>query len=119
MDKVLVVEDEPSVSMLISLVLEDEGYEVQVASDGQEALDSVKRTMPDLILLDSNLPGMEGSEFSRQFRTEYGGQVPIVVISASDDAWKFSDSIPGAVLVRKPFDLDTLLRTVRRWTRKK
>ncbi len=66
MASVLVVDDEPAIRDLLTLILEGDGYEVRHASDGAEALLAAERQPPDVILLDMSLPGVDGAEVARQ-----------------------------------------------------
>lgn len=66
MSNVLIVEDEKPLAAAYQAILEKHGYNVSVAYDGAEALDTVKATMPDLILLDMRMPKMNGIEFLRE-----------------------------------------------------
>lgn len=81
--KVLVVEDERDVRMLLRLLLEDEGYAVVEARDGLEAVDRFRSEAPDLVLLDLRLPGQSGFEVCRILRAET--DAPIVMVTAQDD----------------------------------
>jgi DNA-binding response OmpR family regulator len=62
---ILVVEDEPSIAEVVSLYLRRAGFEVQVLSDGKAALASMERLMPDLLILDLMLPGLDGLQITR------------------------------------------------------
>lgn len=114
--RVLVIDDDPDLLALVASVLEDEGYEVRTAPDGREALVSVESAMPDVILLDLKMPVMSGPEFAQAFRARYDSRVPIVVLTAADDARKRAAEIHADGLISKPFDLDELIDTVRRHT---
>lgn len=111
---VLVVDDEEEILSLVSMLLQDEGYVVETAANGQEGLDKLERELPHLILLDMKMPVMDGWQFAREFRARYDDQTPIVVITAADDARKRAEEIGAADWVGKPFDLDTLATTVGR-----
>ncbi|MGI5836393.1 MAG: response regulator [Chloroflexota bacterium] len=111
---VLVVDDEWDLQELISIVLRQEGYGVARAADGGDALKSVERSMPDLILLDMKMPGVDGWSFASEFRKKHGFHVPIVVLTASEDAKESADEIGANDWLGKPFDLDRLVSTVRR-----
>ena len=104
---VLVVDDEPDVRTVLSHVLADEGYEVQVAADGQEALEITARESPDVIVTDVRMPRVDGIELVRRLRA--GGQnQPIVIVSAHYAAV----DLPGVRFVPKPFDLDHIVEAV-------
>lgn len=113
--KVLVVDDDQSLVGLISAVLEGEGYLVQAASNGQEALDCVVETRPDLILLDLGMPVMDGWTCCRSLRQSSAtSDIPVIIMSA--------DGVESAVRVdlgvehflSKPFELDSMLMCIRR-----
>jgi two-component system alkaline phosphatase synthesis response regulator PhoP len=68
MADVLVVDDEPDVRMLVAMALEDSGLTVRQASDGPAALTSIEASVPDVVVLDVNMPGMDGHEVVRRLR---------------------------------------------------
>lgn len=113
MTRVLVVEDEESFSDALSFMLRREGYEVLVASDGNEALATFDKHGADLVLLDLMLPGLAGTEVCRQIRTH--SAVPIIMLTAKDGE---VDKVVGLELgaddyVTKPFSSRELLARVR------
>ncbi len=80
--KILVVDDEKPISDIVKYNLENEGYEVITAFDGQEALDKVDEDNPDLILLDLMLPVIDGLEVARTIRKTK--DTPIIMLTAKD-----------------------------------
>src|SRR3989337_452631 len=78
--KILVVDDEETMVRSLSTLLTEEGYEVAVAMDGAQALETARAELPDLILLDVMLPGIDGMEVCRQIRT--WSTVPIIMLTA-------------------------------------
>ena len=82
MTRVLIVEDEESFSEALSFMLRKEGFDVEVAGDGNRALEAFERNGADLILLDLMLPGLSGTEVCRQIRV--GSSVPIIMLTAKD-----------------------------------
>lgn len=114
---VLVVEDDWNIQSLIVLILEDEGYRVETAANGLQGLNAVERSLPDLILLDMNMPVMNGWEFAQVFHARFDSQVPIVAVTASTDARQAAEDIGAVDFIGKPFELDTLVRVVRRHMR--
>jgi CheY-like chemotaxis protein len=83
--RILVVDDDPSIRDLLSLVLQDEGYDVRTAADGPEALDVLGRCPPSLIVLDLMMPGMDGFEFVSKVRRKQQWQaIPIAVLTAKE-----------------------------------
>jgi DNA-binding response OmpR family regulator len=110
--RVLVVEDDPVLTRVLSDNLAFEGFEVRAVSDGNRALGVAKEFAPDLILLDMNLPGRSGLELCEVWRR--GSRTPIIVLTANGQK---SDKIRGLQLgaddyVTKPFDLEELLARV-------
>ena len=84
---VLVVDDEYAARTIAELVLKSEGYDVVLAKNGQEALECAKRLHPHLILLDYNMPGMDGLEVCRHLRQESCfDEIPIVFLTGMDSA---------------------------------
>ena len=82
MTKILIVEDEESVLDPLELLLTKEGFSIETARDGREALEKFAKTNPDLILLDLMLPEISGTEVCRQIRIK--SQVPIIMLTAKD-----------------------------------
>ena len=109
----LVVDDEPDLRDLIAVILEDAGYQVMTARDGNDALARVAEAMPALILLDMRMPGMNGWEFAAAFRGRHGRAAPIVVLTAARDARRLAEEIDAEGYLDKPFQIDSLLSTVR------
>jgi CheY-like chemotaxis protein len=113
---ILVVDDDSDILSLIVMLLEGEGYTVETAHNGREALQRVEQHLPDLILLDMNMPVMNGWEFARQFHARGSGQVPIVVLTAAEDARQRAAEIDATGWVGKPFDLEELFDAVQKYT---
>ena len=80
---VLVIEDEAKISEVLRLYLEKDGYQVDVAADGDAALDLFRRKEPDLLILDLNLPRLDGMEVCRRLRSQ--STVPIIMLTARDE----------------------------------
>lgn len=83
MKKILIIEDEPSIMKLLTYNLEQEGYEVETAMDGQEGLELALNKTYDMILLDLMLPSKDGMEICRELRQEKV-EVPIIMLTAKD-----------------------------------
>jgi two-component system response regulator RegX3 len=113
MTRVLVVEDEESFSDALSYMLRREGYEVEVADTGPDALTAFERSGADLVLLDLMLPGLSGTEVCRELRSR--SKVPIIMVTARDTE---VDKVVGLELgaddyVTKPFSSRELIARVR------
>lgn len=81
--KILVVDDDPAISEMLTIVLEAEGFEAKPVTDGLEAIPAFRSYQPDLILLDLMLPGMSGVDICKEIRKE--SAVPIVMLTAKTD----------------------------------
>ncbi|BAU33243.1 response regulator transcription factor [Microcella alkaliphila] len=113
MTRILIVEDEASLSEPLSYLLTREGYETQVAADGVEALIEFDRAGADLVLLDLMLPGIPGTEVCRELRQR--SSVPIIMLTAKDSE---VDIVVGLELgaddyVTKPYSTRELLARIR------
>src|SRR3954466_12913694 len=116
MARVLVIDDEPDVVRLILKVLSGRGHVVQTSRDGASALLRVKLEAPDVILLDSDVPKIDGAEVCRQIKTNPATQqIPIVMMTSSyiDIYDVGSEGGPDAFVVR-PFARDVLANVVDR-----
>jgi two-component system KDP operon response regulator KdpE len=113
MSRVLVVDDEPQIRRALSINLRARGYDVDLAPDGERALDVAARNHPDVVVLDLGLPGIDGVEVIRGLRG--WSQVPIVVLSVRDaEGDKVAALDAGADdYVTKPFGMDELLARLR------
>ncbi len=83
-NKVLVVDDEASLVELCRIILENAGYAVRGAINGRDALKSIQEEMPDVVLLDVMMPGMDGIEVCRQIRTHYEIERPHILMYTAD-----------------------------------
>ena len=113
MTRILIVEDEPSLSEPLAFLLEREGYEISLAEDGPAALAEFDRAGADLVLLDLMLPGLPGTEVCRELRTR--SSVPIIMLTAKDSE---VDIVVGLELgaddyVTKPYSTRELLARIR------
>ena len=77
---ILVVDDDPNISRLEQLYLEKEGYEVRVAANGNDAIETFRKLPPDLVLLDVMLPGADGYEVLKTIRK--GSEIPVIMVTA-------------------------------------
>jgi len=112
--KVLVVEDDADLAMLVALVLRAEGFTVELADNGKVALERLERGPADLIVLDMKMPVMNGQEFVRAYRARYATGVPIIVVTAAENARRRAREVGADAWLGKPFDPDALVALVRR-----
>jgi two-component system response regulator RegX3 len=113
MTRLLVIEDEPSISEPLAYMLEKEGFEVAIAATGPAGIEEYERTGADLVLLDMMLPGLSGTDVCKALRQS--GNVPIIMVTARDSE---VDKVVGLELgaddyVTKPFSHRELLARIR------
>lgn len=113
-ESVLVVEDDPDLAEALQLILEARGYEVALAANGLEGLDSIASHMPTVIVLDMVMPIMDGWAFARELDARYARRPPILVVSAAENARARAAEIHADAVLAKPFDVGVLVHTVRR-----
>ncbi len=114
--KILAVDDEPNILLSLEYILEQEGYDVHVARDGEEALEVAARVRPDLILLDVAMPRRDGYEVCRLLRQrEDLASVRVLMLTAKGQPLERKKGLEvGAdVYVTKPFSADDLLEKIR------
>ena len=109
--RVLVVDDEDTIRDTVAEALLDEGYVVDRAADGAEALRMLEQTPADLVLLDMRMPVLDGWGFARAVQ-ERGLTIPIVVMTAAQNARRWADEIGARACLPKPFLHDDLYRVV-------
>jgi two-component system OmpR family response regulator len=110
---VLVVDDDPAIRGLVGDALRNEGYVVDLAAHGREALDAMRTRRPATVVLDLMMPVMDGFSFLESCHLEQlCDDVPIVVITAVPEALDRVQSMPVHACIAKPFDLAELVRTV-------
>ena len=110
--RILVVDDEPDFAGIVQQNLEKEGFEVEVAYDGEEGLEKVQANPPDAIVLDVMMPGMNGFEVCRQLKTEMSTQeIPVIFMTAfTETIDKIKGFQVGAVdYITKPFQIEEVL----------
>ena len=121
---ILIVDDEPDILATLQFRVEQEGFEVRVARDGISALESVRSSPPDLVLLDVMLPGENGYRISKQIREdEEKGElphIPIILLTARDLSSEperekmFLNFSAADEMLCKPFDMPLLLEHIHR-----
>jgi CheY-like chemotaxis protein len=108
---ILVVDDDPSVRAMLHMALEAEGYRVEMATNGREALARISRQRPSLVLLDLQMPELDGWQVQQQLRA-WQIDIPVVFMTAGLRARFEAEQHQAAGYLAKPFDLDTLYETL-------
>ena len=115
MAKILIAEDEKDIRDLIAFTLRFAGHEVELASDGAEALTLARSTYPDLVMLDVRMPKMTGYDACRAMKADPGlSAVPVVFVSAKGQESEIEEgySVGAARYILKPFTPDALVEAV-------
>ena len=117
---ILVIDDEADLRETLSIILNEEGYEVMSAGNGAEALDRLRSgAPPSLILLDLMMPVMNGWQFRAEQRQDPQlARIPVVIISADAGVETKAAPLEVADCLKKPLELATLLRTIERHCQK-
>jgi len=111
----LVVDDDPEVRRLTESLLTAHGYHVVVAAHGKDGLQRLRERCPDLIVLDLNMPVMDGWEFrseQRYLSDKKCAAVPVLIMTGDDDAATRANTLQAAGIIMKPLDPDDLLDAV-------
>jgi len=111
--KILVVDDEPQIRRMMRATLTSSGYQVDEAKTGEEAQEKLRTYLPDLILLDLNMPGMGGLEACRAMRE--GSDVPIIILTVRSAEKEKVEALDAGAddYVSKPFGMQELLARIR------
>jgi CheY-like chemotaxis protein len=112
---VLVIDDDPGLRVSLASLLQSHGYRVIEARHGKDGLDRLSEERPDVILLDLNMPVMDGWEFraeQQRLLDERLAAVPVLLCTAELDGDKHRKDLNASALIEKPFDLDRVLHAV-------
>lgn len=104
----LIVDDDPTIRALLAEILADEGFQTAESPHGAAALEWLATHRPAVIFLDMRMPVMDGWAFAAEYRRRYDREVPIIVISAAQNAQKWCNEIGAEGCVAKPFELDDI-----------
>ena len=113
--KVLVVDDQNGIRVLLAEVLGNEGYQALQASNGKTALEIVKNESPDLVLLDMKIPGMDGLDILKHIR-QINPHIKVIMMTAYGELDMIKEAMELGALMHftKPFDIDELRQAVNR-----
>jgi len=111
--RILVVDDDPTIRELLSIHLRNAGYEVDTACDGVEAGYGVLRARPDLIIVDVNMPHLDGFEFVEAVRAESSmRELPVIFLTSAEEGELRGKALGAVGYVPKPVRADRLLSVV-------
>lgn len=115
--KILVCDDDQGISEVMKVMLESDGYLVNVVNNGRAIQKKVKEYKPNLILLDIWMPGIDGKEITKLLKKDKDSlSIPIVVVSALNDTKKISQDCGADGFLSKPFEMSTLLELAKKYT---
>lgn len=116
MSKLLIVEDDPDVAETLSSVLEDEGHEIQIAENGQAGLERIAESRPDAVLLDVEMPVLDGPGMAYRLFVRNSGdeQIPIVLLSGTADLKQIARCVGTPYFLGKPYRIAAVAALVQR-----
>jgi two-component system response regulator MtrA len=113
---ILIVEDDPQVARLITLVLQRNGYEGEVVSDGAAALERTRARRPQLVFADLTIKGMGGDALCRRLKDDVATKdIPFIVLSGDRDIAEKAKTCGADDYIGKPFEFDDLIRLVKKY----
>lgn len=117
--KILLVDDETDIQIIVKARLEALGFEVLVAKDGQEGLDLARKELPDLVVLDLMLPKLDGHKVCRLLKFDKVFEnIPVIIFSAKggETDKKLAEQMGADAYITKPFDIKLFTQTIQRLT---
>lgn len=116
---ILIVDDEPDTLELLNFILSDEGYDVWIMTNAEEALDLLENHIPDLVLLDVRLPKVDGIEICRRIKSSSNSRISsilVIMISAKDSPDDLKEALNAGAndYLIKPFGHDELIDMVKK-----
>ena len=108
--RILIVDDDPRIVRFIRVKLTASGYQVFTAAGGEEALDVVRDSRPDIMILDIIMPGMDGFKVLQQVRGS--SSMPVIALSARSENGPKALSLGACDFIVKPFDVDSLVTMI-------
>lgn len=114
--KILVADDDLGISEVIQIILKDHGYEVTVINDGSSVLQAMKKLLPDVVLLDLWMSGMDGHEVITEIKKDPRLlSTPIIIISALTEGEEIAQKFGANDFLAKPFNINDLVATVEKY----
>lgn len=115
--KILIVDDEPDFSRVISMWLQNEGYDVDLAANGEEGLEKARSLSPDLIILDVGMPGKDGYTMLREMRSETVlKNTPVIITTGRSGMTELFAAEGVKDYLIKPFENEDLLQRIKKLT---
>lgn len=113
--KIYVADDDPAILEVCTMVLEDEGYEVETSPDGRSIQDRANN-LPNMVFLDIMMSGTSGDDICRNIKTNFNTKgIPVVLISANRDINEIATRCGADAILPKPFDIDNLIKLAERY----
>jgi DNA-binding response OmpR family regulator len=110
--RILVVDDDVALARIVAFVLKDEGFDVEIANDGDRGIAMAQANPPDAVVLDLRMPGKDGRETFKEMR-EVGVESPVLILSAYD-ARSAAQELAAQAYMNKPFEPERLVEALRR-----
>jgi len=112
--KILMVDDQPGIRILLNEIFEKEGYQTFQAANGVNALQIVKEEVPDLVILDMKIPEMDGLEILKRIKRD-DPKIPVIIMTAYGELSVIQEAISLGAFTHfaKPFDIDEVIATVK------
>ena len=116
--KILLVDDNNDILRFVNQILQLEGHTVSIARNGMEALQNAAADQPDAVVLDVNMPGMEGWEVCRRIKQQFNIPVMLLTVRAEKDDLKLGAEVGADVYLPKPFEITVFLSSLNAMLRK-
>lgn len=118
--KILVAEDDKAIIEVVRIILENEGYDVLTADQGEHVYKTIDKHAPDMILLDIWLFGEDGGQIAKTIKSKsHTKHIPLVMMSANNETEKITKEAGADDFLLKPFNIDDLLYMVKKHTKSK
>lgn len=116
--KILIVDDQYGIRVLLTEILQAEGYKTYEAANGTQALSIARKEHPDLVLLDMKIPGMDGLEILKQIKKE-SADTKVMMMTAYGEAKMIEEAMANGAITYfdKPFEIDEVLAEIQKYSR--
>jgi DNA-binding response OmpR family regulator len=113
---ICIVEDDPDISELMQIVVENEGCAVEIFSETERLFSSIKKLKPCLVIMDVFIGGVDGAHLAKKLKKEKSFRVPVILISAKTSLEDIATEAGADGFLAKPFDIKDLIRLVKKFT---